>query len=159
MSGCVGSRPYSSSKKGKRLIGYANRSLNVHDFEAHSSSLECMALHWTVRAKLAIYLHGGHQFNVVTHHMSLTYLMKKSTINRIFARWTPDLAEYEFDLVRRPVKLNSAADEMSRLSVPDRALEDLIGKVESGCIIKRFSVVWRQDSYVRSYEAPNLRCQ
>lgn len=86
------------------------------------------------------------------------YLVKQSTINRRLARWTLDLAEYESNLVHRPGKLNAAPDELSRLSMRDRPLEDLISKEDAGCTLKYLMLLRIQDS-LRSYQTSDLEFQ
>lgn len=46
----------------ERIIEYTSRSVNKHDRCLHSNMLECMAPHWAVMEKFAIYLpHGPHE--------------------------------------------------------------------------------------------------
>jgi hypothetical protein len=63
---------------------------------------------WAVK-KFAHYLHGA-KFTVVTDHQALQFLYKTSDLRGCLARWSVTLLEYDFDLVYRPGRLNSAPD-------------------------------------------------
>lgn len=70
----------------ERRIECASRSLNEHDSNLPSSSLEYMAAQWAVTVILSVYLRGGLLVSVVTDNVSLRYLTKQSSINGIFVR-------------------------------------------------------------------------
>lgn len=97
----------------ERVIEYASCSVNEQDSKLHSNALECMALHWAVTKKCAIFVSGGPRFTVVTDNISFTYLLKQGTVIRRFARWTLDLAEYEFNLVHRSGKQQTRCHDLT----------------------------------------------
>ena len=59
----------------------------------------------------------GKQFKIVTDHHSLKYVMTQSNLSKRQARWVQMLAEFDFQVVDRPGKLNVVVDAFSRLHV------------------------------------------
>jgi hypothetical protein len=61
------------------------------------------------------YLHGARkQFEIWSDHKNLEYFMTAKTLNRRQARWSLELAEYDFILRHKPRKQMLKADLLSR---------------------------------------------
>lgn len=142
----------------ERVIEYASKSLNEHDSKLHSNLLECMALHWALTEKFALYLRGGPRFTVFTDNFSLTYLMKKGAINRRFARWMLDLADYTFDVLHRPGRLNTAADALSRQTKTETMSGD-IPETEGARGYVLQSVITGNHETLRKFQALDADCR
>jgi hypothetical protein len=93
-------------------IAYASRSLTTPERNYSITEFEGLAVVWAVK-KFAHYLRGA-KFMVVTDHQALQFLHKTSDLRGRLARWSLTLLEYDFDLVYRPGRLNSAPDALSR---------------------------------------------
>ncbi|KAK8779210.1 hypothetical protein V5799_019450 [Amblyomma americanum] len=139
----------------ERVIEYASRSLNKHDGGLHSNMLECMALHWAITEKFSIYLRGGPRFTVYTDNFSLSYLVKKGATNRRFARWTLDLAEYDFDVKHRPGRQNAAADALSRQTVEAEHSDNEVTRNDLACL----AVIVSKHGRIRELQECDPECQ
>ena len=96
----------------ERPIGYAGRSLNVHERNYSITHLELLAaVHGVTYWKS--YLEGS-KFTLVTDHKALTSILTtKQTVPKLI-RWALVLQSYDFDVQYRKGKLNCAADALSR---------------------------------------------
>ncbi|GFR10146.1 retrovirus-related Pol polyprotein from transposon opus [Trichonephila clavata] len=101
----------------RRVIEYASRSLKDTETRYHSNELECTAVHWALTEKFRLYL-LGHKFELITDNYTTAYVVSKSAINRKFARYLVDLAQFDFSTVHRPGKQNVIADHLSRFPTP-----------------------------------------
>ena len=63
--------------------------------------------------KWHMYLHGT-PFTIYTDHHNLQNLVTKALLNRRQARWAGLMAQYEFQILFRPVKANGKADALTR---------------------------------------------
>lgn len=62
-----------------------------------------------------IYLEGAsHQITIYTDHRNLEHFVTTKTLNRRQARWSLDLASYDFVIIYRPGSKNTKADALSR---------------------------------------------
>ena len=69
------------------------------------------------------FLQGGrHQITVLCDHKNLEYFMSTKKLTRRQARWSLELAEFDFILTHRPGRLNGKADLLSRR--PDYKIDD-----------------------------------
>ncbi|GFT01431.1 hypothetical protein TNCV_3215311 [Trichonephila clavipes] len=104
----------SQDENGKRrVIEYASRTLKDTETSYHSNELECTAIHWALTEKFRLHL-LGHKFQLITDNYTTAYVVAKSAVNRKFARYLVDLAEFDFTTVHRPRKQNVIADHLSR---------------------------------------------
>lgn len=142
----------------ERVIEYASKALNEHGSKLHSNLLECMALHWALTEKFALYLRGGPRFTVFTDNFSLTYLMKKGAINRRFARWMLDLADYTFDVLHRPGRLNAAADALSRQTETERMSGDILETEGARGYVLQFVITGNHET-LRKFQALDADCR
>ncbi|GFS53420.1 retrovirus-related Pol polyprotein from transposon 17.6 [Nephila pilipes] len=112
----------SQDQNGKRrVIEYASRSLNDTETCYHSNELECTAAHWVLTEKFRLYL-LGHKFELITDNYTTAYVVAKSAVNRKFARYLVDLAQFDFTTIHRPGKQNVIADHLSRFPTPSVCL-------------------------------------
>ncbi|GFU28895.1 retrovirus-related Pol polyprotein from transposon opus, partial [Nephila pilipes] len=112
----------SQDQNGKRrVIEYVSRSLNDTETRYHSNGLECTAVHWVLTEKFRLYL-LGHKFELITDNYTTAYVVAKSAINRKFARYLVDLAQFDFTTVHRPGKQNVIADLLSLFPTPSVCL-------------------------------------
>ncbi|GFQ94658.1 retrovirus-related Pol polyprotein from transposon opus [Trichonephila clavata] len=108
----------SQDQNGKRrVIEYASRSLKYTETRYHSNELECTAVHWALTEKFRLYL-LSHKFKLIADNYTTAYVVSKSAINRKFARYLVDLAQFDFTTVHRPGKQNVIADHLSRFPTP-----------------------------------------
>ncbi|XP_064481253.1 uncharacterized protein LOC135394440 [Ornithodoros turicata] len=117
----------------RRVIEYASRSLKDPEQRYHINELECTAVHWAVTDKFRLYLHG-HKFTLLTDNFTIAYVVNKAKINRKFARYTVDLAAFEFTAVHRAGKENVIADHLSRFPQPQTACLAVIVSQDSELI-------------------------
>ncbi|KAF8781863.1 Transposon Ty3-G Gag-Pol polyprotein like [Argiope bruennichi] len=95
----------------------ASRTLKDAETRYHSNELECTAVHWALTEKFRLYL-LGHKFQLITDNYTTAYVVAKSAINRKFARYLVDLAQFDFTTEHRPGKQNVIADHLSRFPTP-----------------------------------------
>ncbi|GFX53019.1 hypothetical protein TNCV_3228871 [Trichonephila clavipes] len=108
----------SQDQNGKRrVIEYASRTLKDAETRYHSNELECTAVHWALTEKFRLYL-LSHKFQLITDNYTTAYVVAKSAVNRIFARYLVDLAQFDFKTVHRPGKQNVIDDHLSRFPTP-----------------------------------------
>ncbi|GFX86227.1 retrovirus-related Pol polyprotein from transposon 297 [Trichonephila clavipes] len=108
----------SQDQNGKRrVIEYASRTLKDAETRYHSNELECTAVHWAPTEKFRLYL-LGHKFQLITDNYTTAYVFAKSAVNRKFARYLVDLAQFDFTTVHRTGKQNVTADHLSRFPTP-----------------------------------------
>ncbi|GFS68089.1 retrovirus-related Pol polyprotein from transposon opus [Trichonephila clavipes] len=101
----------------RRVFEYASRTLKDAETRYHSNELECTPVHWALTEKFRLYL-LGHKFQLITDNYTTAYVVAKSTVNRKFARYLVDLAQFDFTTVHRPGKQNVIADHLSRFPTP-----------------------------------------
>jgi hypothetical protein len=72
-----------------------------------------LAAVWAIKS-LHSYLHGE-EFTLVTDHQPLTYLMTKTDLVSMLARWAIIIQQYKFTIVHRPGSQHQNADCLSRM--------------------------------------------
>ena len=75
---------------------------------------EFLALKWLVTGKFHEYLYGGH-FEVYMDNNPSTYILTTAKLDTIGQRWVASLANYNFKIFYRGVKLNVKADALSQI--------------------------------------------
>ena len=114
------------------MIAYASRRLKPSEKNAanySSMKLEMLALKWAVADKFRHYLMGG-KFSVMTDNNPLVHF-KTAKVGAIEQRWAAELAQFDFDIVYRPVKVNPA-DALSRhpvnadVDIPENSRSTLV---------------------------------
>ena len=94
------------------LCACISRSLNKHERNYPSYKGELLALAWAVR----MFCHHlfGTEFQLVTDHQPLLWIMKAKDLNGQYARWQLMLQEYDFNIVHRAGIKHTNADVLSR---------------------------------------------
>lgn len=93
-------------------IMYISRTLNPHERNYSATDLECLAVIWAI-TKLRVYLFGR-EFEIVTDHSALQWLLTTSTPSGRTGRWALQLQEFDFKIRHRPGAANILADALSR---------------------------------------------
>ena len=103
------------------------------------TQLEGLAAVWCIM-KCRPYLYGK-QFDLITDHSALQWLLTTSSPNGRIGRWMLQLQEYDFQVFYRPGELNIMADALSRnpINIDNKeegemvlaAMTDLIQQFES----------------------------
>ena len=100
-------------KEGKRqLLAAYSRSYQPYEENYGITHKECLGILFGIRqARPYVF---GRKFTVVTDHCGLCYLMKAKDLNSRLARWSLELAEYDFKIVYNSGRAHGDADFMSR---------------------------------------------
>ncbi|XP_011863867.1 PREDICTED: uncharacterized protein LOC105559856, partial [Vollenhovia emeryi] len=103
----------SQGKIGKdQPISYASRVLNDAERNYSTIEKELLAIVYAVQ-HFRPYLYGK-KFTLVTDHKPLTWLHKLKDPTSRLARWRIKLAEYDYEIIYKPGKINANADALSR---------------------------------------------
>ncbi|KAJ0391755.1 hypothetical protein P43SY_010951 [Pythium insidiosum] len=101
--------------QGLQPIGYASKVTNEQQSNYPITHLECLAVVWAIQ-HFRPYLYGR-EFEVVTDHAALKWLMTARELERRLHRWALTLQKYNFTVVYRPGKTNVVPDALSRAPV------------------------------------------
>ena len=99
----------------RRPVAYASRGLrpserNMSNYSA--MKLELLGLKWAVTDKFREYLLGN-KFVVFTDNNPLSHL-QTAKLGALEQRWVSELAQFDYEIVYRPGRLNAGADALSR---------------------------------------------
>ena len=114
-----------------RPIAFASRKSNSAESNYPAHRLEFLALKWAVTTKFRDYLQYS-PCKVLTDNNPLLYILNKLDIDAVSQRWIAELRKYDFQIVYRTGKSNTAADSLSRLTSPIK--DD--GTLQQWCIEK-----------------------
>jgi hypothetical protein len=95
------------------VIAYGSRGLTKAEKNYSVTELECLAVIWAVR-QFRAYVHGK-EFDLVTDHAALRWLLSSSMPHGRTARWVMQLQEYSPNVVYRKGITHQNADALSRL--------------------------------------------
>jgi transposase InsO family protein len=97
----------------ERVVSYASRQLRAAEknYPVHDKELLSMKYALT---KFRVYLLGSKPFKVYTDHASLRTAIKTPHLSQRMARWLSFFADYNFEVLYKPGKLNVVADALSR---------------------------------------------
>ncbi|KAJ8003957.1 hypothetical protein DPEC_G00153790 [Dallia pectoralis] len=112
----------------RRPVAYASRGLRASERNMDNYSamkLELLGLKWAVTDKFREYL-LERRFTVLTDNNPLSHL-KTAKLGAVEQRWVSELARFDFQILYRPGRQNTAADALSR-QYP--AVQTSEGKVE-----------------------------
>ena len=116
----------SQEKDGKlRPIAFASRKTNTAESNYAAHRLEFLALKWAVTNKFKDYLQYA-PFKVLTDNNPLLYILRKLDIDAVSQRWAAELSKYDFEIIYRSGKSNTAADSLSRLTTPTKDNDALL---------------------------------
>jgi hypothetical protein len=99
-----------------QVVAYWSRGLTAAERNYSATDLECTALHDAI-LHFKIYVRNGRQFEVITDHYALVYLVAKlgGDSHQRLARICMDLQDYTFTVTHRPGNQHLDADAVSRL--------------------------------------------
>lgn len=98
-----------------RPVAFASRTLNKSECNYSTTEKELLAILYGCKT-FRPYLYGN-KFQIVTDHRPLKWLFNHKDPGSKLQRWRLKLEEYEYEIVYRKGKLNSAADALSRYPV------------------------------------------
>lgn len=108
-------------------VQFASRKMNEAERNYSACEREALAVIFALQ-KFRPYLLSAETFRLITDHQALKYAFQKKDVHGRLARWLDLLAEYNFEVVYRPGRENSAADFLSRQgglsAVPDSPDEE-----------------------------------
>lgn len=104
---------------------------------------ECLAVVKAVQ-KFRPYVEG-YEFDIITDHSSLTWLMKTKDLSGRLARWSLKLQPFSFSILHRKGSLNVVPDSLSRYAIVDSLYLESIS-LESDDICS-FSVDFQDESF------------
>ena len=96
----------------ERVLGYASRTLSVHERNDCTTRKELLAVVWYLR-HFRPYLYGT-EFLVRSDHSSLQWIFNFWEPEGQLARWLQVLGEYKFRVIHRPGNKHLNADGLSR---------------------------------------------
>ncbi|KAJ0391696.1 hypothetical protein P43SY_010532 [Pythium insidiosum] len=100
---------------GLQPVGFASKVNSETQTKYGITELECLAVVWAIN-QFRPYLYGR-EFQVITDHVALKWLMTAKEPNKRLHRWALSLQEYNFTIVYRPGKSNVVPDALSRAPV------------------------------------------
>lgn len=93
-------------------ISYASRVLNDAEKNYSTIEKELLAIIYAVQ-HFRPYLYGK-KFKLITDHKPLTWLHRLKDPTSRLARWRIKLAEYDYEIIYKPGRINANADALSR---------------------------------------------
>lgn len=96
-------------------IAFASRTLNKCETNYSTTEKELLSIVWGCKT-FRPYLFGR-KFVIVTDHRPLKWLFNHTDPSSKLQRWRLQLQEFEYEIIYRKGKLNSAADALSRYPV------------------------------------------
>jgi transposase InsO family protein len=123
-------------------VAFAARKLKGAETRYTVTEQECLAVVFALR-KWRHYLHGGKQFEVVTDHVALKWLLSLRDPRGRLARWVVEVQDFDFRVSHAPGSSMVVPDCLSRDAVGSR---DTDGALCPNCR-ERFQVV-REPSYL-----------
>ena len=101
------------NKQGKRqLLAAYSRTYQPYEESYGVTHKECLGILFGIRQARPFVF--GRFFTIVTDHCGLCYLMRAKDLNSRLARWSLELATYNFKIVYNSGKAHGDADYMSR---------------------------------------------
>ncbi|CAF0725133.1 unnamed protein product [Brachionus calyciflorus] len=125
------------------VVSYNSRLLKNAEIHYGITEKECLSVVWAIK-KYRVYLYGTN-FDVITDHSALKWLMNITDPTARLARWAIYLQAYEFKIIHRIGISNGNADALSR---PVLLIEILnqIEKTQSEDISPKYLDVYEDDN-------------
>jgi hypothetical protein len=95
------------------VIIFASRLLKGAELNYSVSEKEMLAVIWAIKL-FRCYIYGT-EFEIITDHSALQYLISIKDVNGRLARWAMYLQSYQFKIIHRAGKNHSNADALSRM--------------------------------------------
>lgn len=130
---------------GDHPICYASRTLNESEIKYSTYQKELLAIIWST-SYFRPYLYGR-EFDIITDHQPLQWLMTQKNLNPTLIRWKTKLEEFDFTVRYKPGKQNSNADALSRIKID-------INNSENFSIETNHSADEDDSCYIRISEKP-----
>jgi hypothetical protein len=103
----------------EHVVAYASRGLNSAERNYSATELECLAVVWAVK-QFRVYIYGQ-EFDLVTDHAALKWLVNHTAPHGRTARWVMQLQEFRPTIVYRKGATHQNADALSRIPQPPLA--------------------------------------
>ncbi|KAJ3502093.1 hypothetical protein NLJ89_g9041 [Agrocybe chaxingu] len=143
-----------------RPVAFSSKSLNdvERNYEIHDRELLSIM---RALADWRRYLHGSSSpVEILSDHANLQYFMRSQHLNRRQARWSLELAEYNFTLVHKPGTSMVCSDALSRLPSYDKGSGDnadvVLLKPQH---IRRTAIEYRPNSFVDEIRTHSLEIE
>jgi hypothetical protein len=101
----------------ERVIAYASCSLNNAERNYSATELECLVVVWAVTKMFRVYLYER-EFELVTDHAALRWLLNHSASKGRTTRWVLQLQEFQYRVTYRKGVKHQNADALSRIPPP-----------------------------------------
>jgi hypothetical protein len=98
----------------EHVIAYASRSLDKAEQNYSATEIECLAAVWGMKY-FRPYIYQS-QFELVTDHSALKWMLNKADPNKRVARWLMAIMDYPYTVKHRAGKRHLNADALSRIS-------------------------------------------
>jgi len=137
-----------NNEKNEELpVAFMSEKLSKAQRKYSVTELECLAVIRGIR-KFREYVEGQ-DFEVITDHASLQWLMSQKELSGCLARWAIQLQGFSFRITHRKGTQNVVADALSRKDEP------VVSEVEQGPIVYLNSEEFKSEEYVNLIE--NIR--
>lgn len=101
-------------------IAFASRKLRGAELNYTTTEKECLAVVFAIE-KFKQYVEGL-QFEIITDHSALIWLLKQNDLKGRLARWILKLQQYDFEIKHIKGSQNIVPDTLSRMPIPEIAL-------------------------------------
>lgn len=96
----------------RKPLAFFSRNYQMYEESYHVTHKECLGILYGIRQCRPWVF--GRKSTVVTDHCGLCYLMKAKDLSQRLARWSLELAEYNFEIIYKSGKKHNDADYLSR---------------------------------------------
>lgn len=111
-------------------VSFGSKTLNSAESNYSTIERELLAIVWAVKHYRS-YLFGR-KFKIITDHRPLTWLFNLKEPGSRLVRWRLKLEEYDYRIEYKPGKINSNADALSRIRIPNKNGQEVsINTIES----------------------------
>jgi hypothetical protein len=111
-----------------RPVGFLSKSLKPEERNYPVHDKELLSVMRALREWRYLLEGASHQIIIYNDHRNLTYFMKAQNLNRRQARWSLELASFDFVMHHRPGKSSGKPDALSRRDDHDHGDDDNLGQ-------------------------------